>query len=44
VVSGVVVAAGGLVGLVVLQEPPLPAGVHDLAVAAAEPADAPGGE
>jgi hypothetical protein len=33
VVSGVIVSAGGLVGLAVLQEPSVPAEIHELAMA-----------
>jgi DHA3 family macrolide efflux protein-like MFS transporter len=45
VVSGIIVSAGGLVGLAVLQEPPVPSGAHELAVAPpAATADAQSGE
>jgi MFS transporter, DHA3 family, macrolide efflux protein len=44
VVSGIIVSAGGLVGLAVLEEPEMPAGRRDLTIVAAEPLDAPSGE
>ena len=44
VISGIIVSAGGLVGLAVLAEPEMPAGKHDLTIAAGGPLNTPAGE